>query len=67
MNISQDKPNLQVVVGTNPVALARAYAKARSGCAASTEWLISQHQAGNRSATKALEDLAKLHEKAVVA
>lgn len=50
---------LRVVPGINPVAIVRAYAKARNGCSVSRDWLMEQHRLGNTAATKALDDLER--------
>jgi hypothetical protein len=62
MNQIQDTQNLRVLPGTNPVAVTRAFAKARMGDRESLRWLMGQHQAGNVAASRALQDLARCEE-----
>ncbi len=44
----------------NPVAVIRAFAKARMGDEIALRWLIDASQAGNAAATKAIQDLARI-------
>ena len=47
-------------LAVNPVAVTRAYAKARMGDMTALRWLIEQHQAGNVAATRAIQDLDRV-------
>jgi hypothetical protein len=60
MNNIQEPVTLRVVQGTNPVAVTRAYAKARFGDQTALRWLQDEHRRGNTAATKALLDLERL-------
>jgi hypothetical protein len=51
-------------MGSNPVAVTRAFAKARMGDETALRWLLDQHKGGNAAATKALADLERLLPKA---
>lgn len=59
----QERTNSRMM-SSNPVAVTRAFAKARMGDETALRWLIEQHQAGNSSASKALADLERLLPKA---
>ncbi len=60
MNTIQEPVQLRIVPGTNPVAVTRAYAKARFGDETALRWLLDEHRRGNTAASKAIQDLERL-------
>ncbi|MEZ0326756.1 MAG: hypothetical protein ACAH95_12715 [Fimbriimonas sp.] len=57
--ITQER-TINRTMGTNPVAVTRAFAKARMGDESALRWLIDESHASNAAATKAIKDLARL-------
>jgi hypothetical protein len=54
-----ENPNLRIAQGSNPVAVTRAYAKARSGDLDALRWLTEEHRTGNAAASRAIDDLSR--------